>query len=118
MILDRILACWANRHAHGKGQSASIIFTSRTNLLSILQVTAPRHFIGKQNNQSNTMYFECILFLPFFCSFADEYKHILQAAGQLLAPLGLSFLKFSLSLRYYSPRVELFNKVSYDKRML
>lgn len=45
--------------------------------------------------------------------FADEYQHILQAAGQLLAPLGLDFLKFSLSLRYYSPRVELFNKVSY-----
>ena len=50
------------------------------------------------------------LFSPFFI---DEYQHILQAVGQLLAPLGLNFLKFSLSLRYYSPRVELFNKVSY-----
>lgn len=55
----------------------------------------------------------CTLYsLPLF---ADEYQHILQAAGQLLAPLGLNFLKFSLSLRYYSPRVELFNKVSFDK---
>ena len=44
--------------------------------------------------------------------FPDEYQHIFQAAGKLLPPLGLNFLKFSLSLRYYSPRVELFNKVS------
>lgn len=49
-----------------------------------------------------------------FSQDSDEYQHILQAAGQLLAPLGLDFLKFSLSLRYYSPRVELFNKVAHE----
>ncbi|XP_068732744.1 UDP-glucose:glycoprotein glucosyltransferase 1-like [Montipora capricornis] len=45
---------------------------------------------------------------------SDEYQHIFQVAGKLLAPLGLNFLKFSLSLRYYSPRVELFNKVAHE----
>lgn len=57
-----------------------------------------------------------IIINPFFFflyfAFPDEYQHIFQAAGKLLPPLGLNFLKFSLSLRYYSPRVELFNKVS------
>ncbi|XP_067039989.1 UDP-glucose:glycoprotein glucosyltransferase 1-like [Acropora muricata] len=45
---------------------------------------------------------------------SDEYQHIFQAARKLLPPLGLNFLKFSLSLRYYSPRVELFNKVAHE----
>lgn len=35
-------------------------------------------------------------------------------AENLLAPLGLNFLQFSLSLRYYSPRVELFNRVAHE----
>lgn len=48
--------------------------------------------------------------LIFFSS--DEYQHIIKVAEKLLAPLGLDFLQFSLSLRYYSPRVELFNRVS------
>ncbi|KAL9964464.1 hypothetical protein ACROYT_G028110 [Oculina patagonica] len=49
-----------------------------------------------------------------FSQDSEEYEHILQAAEQLLAPLGLNFLQFSLSLRYYSPRVELFNKVAHE----
>ena len=49
---------------------------------------------------------------------SDEYKDVLKTAGQLLAPIGLNFLQFSLSLRYYSPRVELFNKVRFQKGLL
>ena len=47
-----------------------------------------------------------------FFSSSDEYQHIIKVAEKLLAPLGLDFLQFSLSLRYYSLRVELFNRVS------
>ena len=109
----------------------SWLATLKTNLLSILHLSCCSFpaFVDRKEQFSVSLLFlnsgfECILcyniivvnshplFSPFFI---DEYQHILQAAGQLLAPLGLNFLKFSLSLRYYSPRVELFNKVSYDK---
>lgn len=85
-------------------------FIDRLKQFSVL----PWHF---QNQVLNVLCVTDVVYSLLFSSFADEYKHILQAAGQLLAPLGLNFLKFSLSLRYYSPRVELFNKVSHDKGM-
>ncbi|XP_048588616.1 UDP-glucose:glycoprotein glucosyltransferase 1 isoform X2 [Nematostella vectensis] len=42
----------------------------------------------------------------------EKYNSILQHARKLLSSNGLSLLQFSLSMRYYSPKIELFNKVS------
>jgi hypothetical protein len=43
--------------------------------------------------------------------FSDQYNFILQSAGKLLSPTVLNLFKFSLSIRYYSPTIELFNQV-------
>ena len=43
--------------------------------------------------------------------FLDQYNFIVELAEKLLSPTLLNLLKFSLSIRYYSPTVELFNQV-------
>jgi UDP-glucose:glycoprotein glucosyltransferase len=43
--------------------------------------------------------------------FLDQFNFIIESAGKLLSPTLLNLLKFSLSIRYYSPTIELFNQV-------
>ena len=43
--------------------------------------------------------------------FLDQYNFIIESAGKLLSPTLLNLFKFSLSIRYYSPTIELFNQV-------
>jgi len=56
----------------------------------------------------------CFDIIDIYCLFflSDRYQNILHNADQLLSPLGLQLLKFSLSIRNYSPRIAMFNRVS------
>ena len=49
-----------------------------------------------------------------FCTntiFSDDYEELIEAAEELLPAVSVSLLKLSLSLRQYSPRLDMFNKV-------
>lgn len=46
-----------------------------------------------------------------------QYEVILNITSKLLSPARLALLKFSLSLRIYSPAVEMFHQIAYDKNL-
>ncbi|GFR63374.1 UDP-glucose:glycoprotein glucosyltransferase 1 [Elysia marginata] len=68
-------------------------------------------FLAKESNENFWSFVDRIAEqdAQFFSSASDEskYKAVLKFAGELLSPLQLSLLKFSLSLRALSPAVQM-----------
>ncbi|XP_071839309.1 UDP-glucose:glycoprotein glucosyltransferase 1-like isoform X2 [Apostichopus japonicus] len=44
----------------------------------------------------------------------SDYQFLLKFAGELLSSTDLRLLKFSLSVHYYAPRIEMYNQIAYD----
>ncbi|XP_063681631.1 UDP-glucose:glycoprotein glucosyltransferase 1-like isoform X2 [Bolinopsis microptera] len=42
----------------------------------------------------------------------DDYEELIEAASEMLPTVSVSLLKLSLSLRQYSPRLDMFNKIA------
>lgn len=46
------------------------------------------------------------------------YEETLSAAGQFLSPSQLGILKLGLSMRAYSPKIEMFQQIALDRELL
>ncbi|RDD46683.1 UDP-glucose:glycoprotein glucosyltransferase 1 [Trichoplax sp. H2] len=69
-------------------------------------------FMSKQGGQTFWSFVNSINKLPDNSSDLDTYNFVMKKGQDLLQPLTLDVLKLSLSLRSYSPRVEMFLQIS------
>ncbi|CAB3984374.1 UDP-glucose:glyco glucosyltransferase 1-like [Paramuricea clavata] len=69
-------------------------------------------YLAKEGNDKFWEFVELTKSYHNFKTQLDQYNFIIESAGKLLSPTLLNLFKFSLSIRYYSPTIELFNQVS------
>ncbi|XP_028405524.1 UDP-glucose:glycoprotein glucosyltransferase 1-like isoform X2 [Dendronephthya gigantea] len=69
-------------------------------------------FLAKEGNDKFWEFVELTKSYHNYETHLDQYNFIIESAGKLLSPTLLNLFKFSLSIRYFSPTIELFNQVS------
>ncbi|XP_059174574.1 UDP-glucose:glycoprotein glucosyltransferase 1-like isoform X2 [Physella acuta] len=111
-LLGVLLLCVLPSNA--KQKPINIALSAKWNSTSLLLETS--EFLAKESNEKFWEFTEKISEQEpsFFQTATDEIKYKLaqKFAAELLSPLQLSFLKFSLSLRAFSPAVQMFQQLA------
>ncbi|KAK6962086.1 UDP-glucose:glycoprotein glucosyltransferase 1 [Biomphalaria glabrata] len=101
-------------YANCKQKPITVSLTAKWNSTSLLLESS--EFLAKESNEHFWNFVKRIADqdVSFFESATDEmkYKLVQKFASELISPLQLSFLKFSLALRAFSPTVEMFQHLA------
>nr|XP_025038706.1 UDP-glucose:glycoprotein glucosyltransferase 2-like [Pelodiscus sinensis] len=86
--------------------------------LTLTEKNTTSEFIAEESNEKFWHFLETVQELTIYKQRDSEisyYNLILKKAGQFLSSLQINLLKFALSIRAYSPTVQMFQQIAADE---
>ncbi|XP_078077776.1 UDP-glucose:glycoprotein glucosyltransferase 2 isoform X1 [Mustelus asterias] len=104
---------FCNIRAAGKGVTASL--DAKWSSMPFLLETS--EFVAEEDNEKFWQFVDTVKEITYLQGDSEHsyYNLILKKAGQFLSQLKLNLLKFALSLRAYSPTVQMFQQIAADE---
>ncbi|XP_026784150.3 UDP-glucose:glycoprotein glucosyltransferase 2 isoform X1 [Pangasianodon hypophthalmus] len=115
-VLGLLLVLMQLQHAHSASKGVTASLKAKWPMTPLLLETS--EFIGEGGDDKFWQFVDTVKELTVYKhgeSVRSYYNLIIKKAGQFLSDLQVSLLKFSLSLRAYSPTVHAFQQIASDE---